>query len=202
MYEALILECAERVFASDGYHAAKMQSIAAEAGISPNTLYGVFQGKREIFEAIHESRGTEFLARIEAVLATAPPALEALRGVVSAYVSFVLERRDYFRMDLFEGRSWAIGDVESNSAFQTGMRLWTELMRRGIEEGEFEDDDTRLMATTALGLMQVQLAYLLEHETAPDVERLSARIGRQLERALRRDGGRASSDHLTRSGHG
>ena len=167
MYEALILECAERVFASDGYHAAKMQSIAAEAGISPNTLYGVFQGKREIFEAIHESRGSEFLARIEAVLETRPPALEALRGVVEAYVSFVLERRDYFRMDLFEGRSWAIGDVESNSAFQAGMRLWTELMRRGIEEGEFEADDPRLMATTALGLMQVQLAYLLEHETAP-----------------------------------
>lgn len=186
MYQALILDCAERIFASDGYHAAKMQNIAAEAGISPNTLYCVFDGKREVFEAIHESRGGEFLGRIETALSPEPPALEALRAVVVAYVAFVMERRDYFRMDLREGRSWAIGDVESSSAFQAGMRLWTDLMRRGIEEGVFESDDPGLMATTALGLMQVQLAYLLEHETDPDVATLSARIGQQLERALRR----------------
>ena len=34
MYRELILQSAERVFARDGYHAARMQDIAAEAGIS------------------------------------------------------------------------------------------------------------------------------------------------------------------------
>jgi len=184
MYRALVLECAERVFAREGYYAAKIQDIAAEAGISLNTLYGVFPGKRETFEAVHEFRGRAFLARIEAALASQPPAREALGLAVGAFVDFLVEHADYFRMDLREGRSWAVGDVEASSAFQAGIRLWTDLMRRGIQEGVFYDEDPELMATTAFGLMQMQLAYLLERESGPDGGRIAGRIARQLERAF------------------
>jgi AcrR family transcriptional regulator len=172
MYRDLVLECAERVFAREGFHTAKMQDIAAEAGISLNTLYAVFPGKREIFQAVHESRGRAFFARVEAALAPAPPAREAIARGVRAFVEFLLDHADYFRMDLREGRSWAVGDVEASPAFQAGIRLWTELMRRGIAEGVFYDEDPGLMATTAFGLMQMQLAYLLD------------RITLQLERAF------------------
>jgi AcrR family transcriptional regulator len=184
MYRDLVLECAERVFAREGFHTAKMQDIAAEAGISLNTLYAVFPGKREIFQEVHESRGRAFFARVEAALAPAPPAREAIARGVRAFVEFLLDHADYFRMDLREGRSWAVGDVEASPAFQAGIRLWTELMRRGIAEGVFYDEDPGLMATTAFGLMQMQLAYLLAHDGEPDRGRIADRITLQLERAF------------------
>lgn len=185
-YRDLVLRCAERVFARAGYHGARAQDIAAEAGISLQTLYAAFPGKREIFTELHEFRGREFLARIEAALAEPLPARDALRRAVHAFVEYLVERPDYLQVDLREGRSWAIGDVEASPTFQAGIRLWTDLMRRGIGEGAFHDDDPELMATTAFGVMQIQLAVLVAREPEPDVDRIAERIFAQLERAFAR----------------
>ncbi len=185
-YRDLVLRCAERVFARAGYHGARAQDIAAEAGISLQTLYAAFPGKREIFTELHEFRGREFLARIEAALAEPLPARDALRRAVHAFVEYLVERPDYLQVDLREGRSWAIGDVEASPTFQAGIRLWTDLMQRGIGEGAFHDDDPELMATTAFGVMQIQLAVLVAREPEPDVDRIAERIFAQLERAFAR----------------
>jgi AcrR family transcriptional regulator len=184
MYRSLVLESAETVFAHSGYHAAKVQDVAAEAGISLQTLYSIFASKREIFEELHEFRGREFLAHIGAALGEPLPARESLRRGVRAFVDYLVEHVEYLHVDLREGRSWAVGDVESSPAFQAGIALWTDLMRRGIEEGAFVDDDPGLMAASAFALMQVQLAVLIERERVVDAERIAQRIDRQLERSF------------------
>ena len=184
MYRELVLECAERIFADGGYHASKMQDIAAEAGISLNTLYGVFPGKRELFEELHEYRGQAFFSSIEGPLRKPGPAPEALARAVHAYVRFLVAHVDYFHVDLREGRSWAVGDVEASPTFQAGIKLWIELFRRGIDEGVFHDEDPELMATTAFGILQAQLAVLLARGGSRDVDRIAERIHLQLERAF------------------
>lgn len=184
MYRALVLDCAERVFALRGYHTARMQEVAAEAGISLNTLYATFSGKREIFESLHEARGADFLAQVSAALAEPVGARESLRLGVHAFVDFLVRHPDYFRVDLREGRSWAIGDVEASPAFQSGIKNWTALMRRGIAEGVFFSEDPEVMAVTAFGVMQVQLAAWLAKPGKPDAARIAERIAVQLERAL------------------
>ena len=184
MYRALVLESAETVFARCGFHAAKVQDVAAEAGISLHTLYGIFPSKRVIFDELHEFRGGEFLARIETAFAEPLPARETLRQGVRAFVDYLAEHVEYLRVDLREGRSWAVGDVEGSKAFQVGIELWTQLMARGVEEGVFYEDDPGLMATTAFALMQVQLAVLLEQGHETDPARIAERIAKQLERAF------------------
>jgi AcrR family transcriptional regulator len=47
-----ILDAAERAFAADGYDATSTNQIAAEAGISPGSLYQYFQNKQAIAEAL------------------------------------------------------------------------------------------------------------------------------------------------------
>lgn len=184
MYSDLVLECAERVFARSGYHGARAQDIAAEAGISLQTLYATFRSKAEIFSELHEFRGREFLSRVEAAMAESLPAVESLRQGVHAFVDYLVEHPDYQQVDLREGRSWAIGDIEASPTFQAGIRLWTGLMQRGIEEGVFVDDDPELMATTAFGIMQIQLAVLMARESKPDANQIAERIHAQLERAF------------------
>jgi AcrR family transcriptional regulator len=184
MYRSLVLSAAERVFGERGYHAARMQEVAREAGISLQTLYSTFPSKREVFDALHEERGAEFLAEVSAALSGEGDARAALRRGVAAFVSYLVEHPDYFRVDLREGRSWAIGDVEASPAFQAGIENWTSLMRRGINEGIFYDEDPDVMAATAFGLMQVQLAAWMARPTPPEAEALTERIATQLERAF------------------
>jgi AcrR family transcriptional regulator len=184
MYRELVLDSAERVFSERGFHASRMEEVAAEAGVSLSTVYAAFPSKRALFDALHETRGRAFLARLEPALSAGEPALVCLRRAVASFVDWLSEHRDYLHVDLREGRSWAIGDVETSRTFQAGIGLWTRLAARGIEEGVFEDDDPRLLATTAFAIMQVQLAYLLERgERLPNQE-IAERIARQLERAL------------------
>lgn len=184
MYRSLVLETAERVFAERGYHASKMQEVAAEAGISLNTLYATFPSKRELFEELHESRGHGFLEAIEPALRAPLAAAAALREAVRAYVSWLAEHEAYFRVDLREGRSWAIGDVEASSTFQAGIELWTDLMARGIEEGQFYDDDPEVMASTVFGVMQIQVAILLFRDGEPDAPEVASRVCHTVERLV------------------
>src|SRR6187399_341070 len=47
-----ILECAKRVFAERGFHAANVSHICAAAGIGRGTLYLYFANKKAVFTAI------------------------------------------------------------------------------------------------------------------------------------------------------
>lgn len=49
-----ILDAAERVFARSGFHAATMQDVAAEAGMSPGNLYRYFNSKDAIIAGMSE----------------------------------------------------------------------------------------------------------------------------------------------------
>ena len=184
MYRDLVLESAERVFAERGYHASKMQDVASGAGISLGTLYTVFPGKGEIFEALHETRGEAFLARMEAVLHEDADARVVLWHSVRSFTEYLLEHPDYFRVDLREGRSWAVGDVESSPAFQKGIAQWTDLIARGIKDGVFRDEDPGMMATTVFGLMQVQLAALLANGAESDPRTIARRLAASVERQV------------------
>ena len=184
MYRDLVLDASERVFGARGYHASRMEEVAAEAGVSLSTVYDIFPSKRELFDALHENRGRQFLAQLEPALRADDPPLVCLRRAVEAFVAYLVAHRDYLRVDLREGRSWAIGDVQSSRAFQAGIELWTRLVKRGVEEGVFCPEDPRLMATTAFAIMQVQLACLLEADEPPSIAQISERIVKQLERAL------------------
>ena len=47
-----ILDAALTCFAREGFHAATVQDIVEESGLSPGAIYGYFKGKTEIATAI------------------------------------------------------------------------------------------------------------------------------------------------------
>jgi TetR/AcrR family transcriptional regulator, transcriptional repressor of aconitase len=51
-----IVDAALACFARQGFHAATMQDIVAESGLSPGAIYGYFKGKTEIVSAIAAAR--------------------------------------------------------------------------------------------------------------------------------------------------
>ena len=185
MYRDLVFAAAERVFAEAGFEGATMQAIAAEAGISLKTLYATFPGKDAVYREIRKQRAREFLEHATKSVEDAGSVTQRLVRGTRAYVDFLLTHRDYFRIQLREGRGWGLDPADdSRSEWQSGVALQATLVREGIDEGVFYDGDAELMAATAIAIMQVQLAGLLERAREADAAAISAEIVRQLARYL------------------
>ncbi len=188
MYRTLILEAAEKIFAESGFDAAKMQDVASAAGISLGTLYGIFEGKLELFTAIHEERGRELLERASSVTIPLDDPLEAMLMGVRTYIEFLVARPNYLRIHLFEGDAWAFGGrlrtEEQRRQFSLGLQLIADLYRRGMEAGLFFEEDPELMARLMIAQHQVLLADFVERGDDSKLEALIQRAQTHLTRLV------------------
>jgi AcrR family transcriptional regulator len=64
-----VLDAALTCFAREGFHAATMQDIVAESGLSPGAIYGYFKGKTDVVMAIASERHAMERRRLEHALA-------------------------------------------------------------------------------------------------------------------------------------
>jgi Transcriptional regulator len=81
-----ILDAALTCFAREGFHAATVQDIVEESGLSPGAIYGYFKGKTEIAMAIASERHAMERRRMEFALA-APDIDTSLRRLVEGSCS-------------------------------------------------------------------------------------------------------------------
>src|SRR5262245_14129949 len=187
MYHDHVFACAERLLYERGYEATTIQEIAEEAGISLKTLYATFPGKAEIFQDIVTTRGHIFLDATRAGSEIEGSALERLESSLRAIVGFLVEHDHYRRLLIQQGRAWGLdpGKGEDHAAWLNGIAQAASIIRQGIEEGVFYDEDPVLQAITMLSVVQVQLSGLIDRsEGEPDVEAIAAKVLLQLRRLL------------------
>jgi TetR/AcrR family transcriptional regulator, transcriptional repressor of aconitase len=85
-----ILDAALTCFARQGFHAATMQDIVAESGLSPGAIYGYFKGKTEVVMAIASERHAMERQRMQHALT----AVDLETSLVRLVEGFVLGLRD------------------------------------------------------------------------------------------------------------
>src|SRR5262245_33008170 len=90
-YRSLILEAAERVFAQRGYGEAKVQEIAADAGVATGTVYAIFPSKEELYRAVHQ-QNLEELAKRYAEIRGDRDSRVVIRDRIAASTRFLTER--------------------------------------------------------------------------------------------------------------
>ncbi len=66
---AALLAAAAKVFAGRGYHAAKLEQIAAEAGLTTGAVYSNFAGKEDLFLALADQQVEKRRLEIGSILA-------------------------------------------------------------------------------------------------------------------------------------
>jgi AcrR family transcriptional regulator len=93
---ARILDAAVEVFAEHGYTAAKMQEIAARAGVVPSVLYDHFGSKRELHITLLEAHSAQLREQ-----SLKPPegasVEEMVRASIASYFEFVEKDPFFFR---------------------------------------------------------------------------------------------------------
>lgn len=95
---AAILQAAKRVFAQNGFHAAKMGDVARQAGTSYGSVYWYFRSKEELFHGLMEDQEQALRQHIEQAMASTPKGArqgeERFRRSVQATFEFFETDRD------------------------------------------------------------------------------------------------------------
>ncbi len=189
MYRTLVVDAAERLFASRGYERTKIQDIAADSGLSLGTLYSVFDGKADILEAIHDERLGELFLLVSKAMASDDRAAERLLRGNRLFIRWLTEHPDFLRIHLGNS-AWASnpkavseGRVE---AWHRGIELIAAVIRRAMDEGDAFEGDPVLSARLMVAMQQVFMSAWVESGMQQDAEALSNRIEEQIGRSLLR----------------
>jgi len=136
-----ILAAAFKVFAAQGYEAARLDEVAKGAGIAKGTIYLYFRDKKQLFRAVVRSL---LKKRFDAV-AGAPggSAEEQLRSLVSRMYAEIVSNarvRSIVRLLIAEcGRFPEIADIYHREIIAPGMKAMRRVLAQGIAAGQFRE---------------------------------------------------------------
>jgi AcrR family transcriptional regulator len=127
---AQLLSAARAVFVADGFHAASMDQIADQAGVSKPVLYQHFTSKQELYLALLEESAARLASSVRAALAATTDNSQRVTASIAAYLDFVDGPESAYRL-VFES------DLRSDPAV------------RAIVEGSLMDSVSAIADTIA-----------------------------------------------------
>ena len=143
---AAILQAAAAEFAEHGIAGARTDAIARHARVNKALLYYYFKDKETLYGAVLDDAFSGLKATVFRVLDSDLPPREKMLSYVSAYFDFVASHQVYPKlmqremMRARDGHSPHIEKVIKNY-FQPIYARVGELLRKGIEQGEFRTVD-------------------------------------------------------------
>jgi TetR/AcrR family transcriptional regulator len=170
-----ILDAASEVFAEAGFAGARVDEIAARAAVNKAMLYYHVGDKQALYTAVLTRNFDRVRAAIDGALTVAGPARVRLEAVISALTRVVQEYPDHPRIVLREIASGAVHlSPEALARMLEVVGVVRDLLREGIESGEFRRLDPVLTHLTIVG------ALVFLNATKPIRERAAA-LGPDLE---------------------
>ncbi len=144
-----IVRCSTKVFTKKGYDRTNMRELAKACEMSAGALYHYFGSKEEMLYSIINSATSQQAGSMEDYaneLATASPTL-ALVGLMRKFYEWHDDNQDITLFAYQETKNLP-GNAQE-SIFDSEARILTvfeKLLIKGMEEGEFNIDDPRLIA--------------------------------------------------------
>src|SRR5262245_15377495 len=139
-----ILDAALTVFAEHGYEAARLDDMAARAGVAKGTLYLYFKDKEALFEALVRGAVSPMLDKVgEFAAAPGMKATDVLQFFFGMFRQEVLgtNRKLLLRLIISEGpRFPALAEFYYREVVSKGLQLVRGVARTGVANGEFTSD--------------------------------------------------------------
>jgi AcrR family transcriptional regulator len=136
-----ILEAALSVFAEKGLSAARMDDIAARAGVTKGTIYLYFPSKNDVFKALLSSHITERLKTIGAMVDGFDGPTPQLIATIIRFAGNVLVNSENVVLPKI-----VIAEITKfpellrfyrEEVIERGLGLWEAILKRGVLRGEF-----------------------------------------------------------------
>lgn len=139
-----ILDAALTVFAERGFEAARLDDVAAQAGVAKGTLYLYFKDKEALFEAVVRGAASPIIERLGAI-AAAPelPMASMLEAMFALFEKEVLgtKRKLIIRLIIAEGpRFPRIAEFYYREIIGRILPVLAKVAQRAVERGELPND--------------------------------------------------------------
>ncbi|HEX2078966.1 MAG TPA: TetR/AcrR family transcriptional regulator [Longimicrobium sp.] len=165
-----ILESAVRVFAENGFFAARIRDIAAGAGVAEGTIYLYFEGKDDLLLTAFREKVNEFVASVRDVMGSELPFEERLARFVQLQFESIEAEPPLATVLLLESRQ---SSKFYGGAVRDVLKLYANaidtLIASGVERGEVRKDaEIPLLRRMLIGaLEEIELEWLLGERTRP-----------------------------------
>jgi AcrR family transcriptional regulator len=163
----LIEKAASALFAERGYAGARLEDIAAAAGVTKQLLYQHFSSKKALHMALLAKHRDELLARLAQDMATPGPLAERLPQVLDRWFAYV-EEHPYALAMLFRDTT---GDPEVQAFYrelQASARMANVALIRAEPELEVPEEQIEPLAELARSATTGLALWWADH---PDVPR-------------------------------
>ncbi len=172
-----LLGAARDVFVAQGYHAAAMDEIAEQAGVSKPVLYQHFPGKLDLYLALLDESVAELVGAVSAALASTSDNRERVPATFRAFFDYVSGAGQAFRL-VFESdlRNEPAVRARLDRAMYECAEMISEFIR---EDTGVSNDEADLLGMALVGMAQVSARYWLSAERDIDkklAEELLARL--------------------------
>jgi len=173
-----LLQAAESVFAEEGLQTAKVESIAARAGVSVGTVYNYFADRKALVDAVMESRKQDLFRRLQEleIQTDGRPFLERLEMSLETVLSYFQSQRPYFLLMLqAEGapafkQALLTAPDPCKGPFGSIFDHLEKLMALGIAEGALRAEDPKLLALFLAAISRgVSLSAMADPQLGDDV---------------------------------
>src|SRR5208283_4363793 len=151
---AAILAAAERVFAAAGLAGARIDAIAAAAGVNKALLYYYFASKERLYITVLEEQFREFNREAVELLTGAGSARAILLRYVGLHFDTISQRGRFapLHQQLLMAGGKAAAALVRKYAIPRSAALG-RLLERGMREGEFRRADVRHTAVSIIALI-------------------------------------------------
>lgn len=150
-----IVDAALKVFARDGFAAARTDSIAEEAGVAKGTLYLYFSNKEDIFREAIRSHLMPVVNQMQQFVDDFDGSAEALLTLqITNFYKRVLgsDRIQILRLMMAEGTRFPdVAQFYLENVLEIGVRSIRQTIERGIQSGEFRQPEGELFHLAIMG---------------------------------------------------
>jgi AcrR family transcriptional regulator len=168
MYRSQVVAAAELVFARSGFAAARVSAIAQAANVSLSTLYKNFEGKTEIWDALHDVRMEQAVTAATESAARGRTALDQLLLASHAIVLFFADQPHYLEIHVNSGIGWAtaddawIGAGSQERSWRTGRDILVRAAAAAVRDGLLRPLKPELIAGVIISSEQLWLTDWLK----------------------------------------
>lgn len=168
-----ILEAAEQAIGELGFAAARIEDVAARAGVSVGTVYNHFEDRDALVEALVTRRREELAERMDDALRSS--AASSFAAQLETFVRALLlhfEAHRAFLSALLEGEHARIRSpigprgVRPNAAMLEVYRRAETVVKRGCAEGALRESGSELFPAYLVGAVRGTLLHEIYHPSA------------------------------------
>ncbi len=139
--ETLIIEVARRHFVQRGFAATRMQDIADEAGVNKALVHYYFRSKEKLYQEIIIQTLDKMVPRLAAAMRTQGSFWEKVEGIVSSYVSLLLEEPDtpfFIMSELSQKQERFLSELKKRAQFFPAIQEFVVSMHQEMEAGNIK----------------------------------------------------------------